>query len=63
MGIDRGASPDPDFTALPNFHQQIECSGADHVCQVCQVVAARADGVVNREGRIMSVFDLDEVFN
>jgi hypothetical protein len=24
LGSDRGASPDPDFTSLTNFHQQIE---------------------------------------
>jgi len=63
LGSDRGASPDPDFTSLTNFHQQIECSGADHVFRICQVVATRAQNAVDREGRIMSVFDLDEVFN
>ena len=57
---DRGRSPDPDFTSLPNLHPQIARSGADHVCKVCQVFAAGADGIVDRESRIMSVFDLDE---
>ena len=63
LGSDRGASPDPDFTSLTNFHQHIECSGADQVFQVCQVFATRAQNAVDREGRMMSVFDLDEVFN
>ena len=63
LGIDHCISPDPDFTSLPNFHQQIECSGADHVFRICQVVATRAQNAAEREGRRMSVFDLDEVFN
>ena len=57
---DHGRSPDPDFTSLPNLHHQIARSGADHLFQVCQVFAAGADGVVDRESWIMSVFDLDE---
>ena len=61
MGSDRGASPDPDFTSLTNLHQQIGRGGADHVFRVCQIVAARAQNAVEREGRRMSVFDLDEV--
>ena len=60
LGNDRGASPDPDFTALTNSHQQIARGGADHVFQICQVFAACANGVVDRESWIMSVFDLDE---
>ena len=63
LGSDRGASPDPDFTALTNSHQQIARSGADHVFRICQVVATRAQNAAEREGRRMSVFDLDEVFN
>ena len=61
LGIDRGVSPDPDFTSLQNLHHHIARNGADHVFQICQVFALRADGVIDRESLIMSVFDLDKV--
>ena len=57
---DHGISPDPDFTSLPNLHQKMARSCANHVFQSWQVFAMRAQNAVDRESWIMSVFDLDE---